>query len=67
MFTAVTITAKEKLCPMEKAECNPEACPYAKGHFDRVNEAVFDILHLEQEMDRETVLRYAEKIPGLPL
>ena len=61
VFTAVTITAKEKLCPMEKAECNPEACPYAKGHFDRVNEAVFDILHLEQEMDRETVLRYAEK------
>ena len=61
VFTAVTITAKEKLCPMEKTECNPEACPYAKGHFDRVNEAVFDILHLEQEMDRETVLRYAEK------
>ena len=46
VFTAVTITAKEKLCPMEKAECNPEACPYARGHFDRVNEAVFDILHL---------------------
>ena len=66
VFTAVTITAKEKLCPMEKAECNPEACPYAKGHFDRVNEAVFDILHLEQEMDRETVLRYAEKYRVCP-
>ena len=66
VFTAVTITAKEKLCPMEKAECNPEACPYAKGHFDRANEAVFDILHLEQEMDRETVLRYAEKYRVCP-
>lgn len=66
VFTAVTITAKEKLCPMEKAECNPEACPYARGHFDRVNEAVFDILHLEQEMDRETVLRYAEKYRVCP-
>ena len=66
VFTAVTITAKVKLCPMEKAECNPEACPYAKGHFDRVNEAVFDILHLEQEMDRETVLRYAEKYRVCP-
>ena len=66
VFTAVTITAKEKLCPMEKTECNPEACPYAKGHFDRVNEAVFDILHLEQEMDRETVLRYAEKYRVCP-
>ena len=66
VFTAVTITAKEKLCPMEKTECNPEACPYARGHFDRVNEAVFDILHLEQEMDRETVLRYAEKYRVCP-
>lgn len=66
VFTAVTITAKEKLCPMEKTECNPEACPYAKGHFDRVNEAVFDILHLEQEMERETVLRYAEKYRVCP-
>ena len=66
VFTAVTITAKEKQCPMEKAECNPEACPYARGHFDRVNEAVFDILHLEQEMDRETVLRYAEKYRVCP-
>ena len=66
VFTAVTITAKEKLCPMEKTECNPEACPYAKGHLDRVNEAVFDILHLEQEMDRETVLRYAEKYRVCP-
>jgi len=66
VFSSVTITAKEKLCPMEKTECNPEACPYAKGHFDRVNEAVFDILHLEQEMTREKILEYAEKYQVCP-
>ena len=33
----ITLTAKEKICFCEKAECNPEACPYAKGHFDRVS------------------------------
>ncbi len=66
VFSSVTITAKEKLCPMEKAECNPEACPYAKGHFDRVNEAVFDILHLEQEISREKILEYAEKYKVCP-
>ena len=60
IFTSVTITAKEKLCPMDECECNPDACPYAKGHFDRVNEAVFDILHLEQEITREKILQYAE-------
>ena len=66
VFSSVTITAKEKLCPREKAECNPDACPYAKGHFDRVNEAVFDILHLEQEMTREKILEYAEKYQVCP-
>lgn len=65
-FTSVTITAKEKLCPMETMECNPEACPYAKGHYDRVNEAVFDILHLEQEMTREKILEYAKKYQVCP-
>lgn len=59
-FSTVTITAKEKLCPMEKAECNPDACPYAKGHFDRVNDAVFDIIHEETGITREKVQRYAE-------
>ena len=24
--------------------CNPDACPYAKGHFDRVNDAVYELL-----------------------
>ena len=66
VFSSVTITAKEKLCPLEKMECNPDACPYAKGHFDRVNEAVFDILHMEQEMTREKILEYAEKYQVCP-
>ena len=66
IFSSVTITAKEKLCPLEKMECNPEACPYAKGHFDRVNEAVFDILHMEQEMTREKILNYAERYQVCP-
>lgn len=65
-FSSVTITAKEKLCPREKTECNPAACPYAKGHYDRVNEAVFDIIHMEQEMTREVILEYAEKYQVCP-
>lgn len=65
-FSSVTITAKEKLCPREKTECNPAACPYAKGHYDRVNEAVFDIIHMEQDMTREVILEYAEKYQVCP-
>lgn len=65
-FSTVTITAKEKLCPMEKTECNPDACPYAKGHFDRVNDAVYDIIHQERGITREKVLDYAERYRVCP-
>lgn len=66
IFSSVTVTAKEKLCPLEETECNPDHCPYAKGHFDRVNEAVFDILHLEQDITREKILSYAERYQVCP-
>lgn len=57
----VTITAKEKLCFLEKPECNPDACSYAKGHYDRVNDAVYDLIHREFGITRETVLSYARE------
>ncbi|MEY8356381.1 ATP-dependent DNA helicase [Lachnospiraceae bacterium 54-53] len=65
-LNTVTITAKEKLCFLETPECNPDACPYAKGHFDRVGEAVYDIIHMETGITREVVLRYAEKYRVCP-
>ncbi|HJC47487.1 MAG TPA: ATP-dependent DNA helicase [Candidatus Lachnoclostridium pullistercoris] len=65
-FTAVTVTAKEKLCVLEKPDCNPLACPRAAGHFDRVNDAVYDLIHQEQEITREVILAYAEKYRVCP-
>ena len=59
-FKTVTVTAKEKICPMESCECNPEACPYAKGHFDRILEALYDLVTREEHFPREVILRYAE-------
>ncbi len=56
----VTLTAKEKICIHEKVNCNPEECKRAKGHFDRVNDAVFDLINHEVEISRETIERYAE-------
>lgn len=56
----VLITAKEKLCLCEEMDCNPVSCPYAKGHFDRVNDAVFDLLQKEDIFTREVILEQAE-------
>ena len=46
---------------MEETECNPEACPYAKGHYDRVNDAVFELISAKEAFDRAAILEQAEK------
>ena len=56
---SVTLTAKEKICPMEKCECDPENCPYAKGHFDRINDAMYDLLTNEDDFSRQTLTEYS--------
>ena len=59
---SVSLTAKEKMCFCEEVNCNPDACPYAKGHFDRINDAVFDILNSDiDQMVREDLQAHAEK------
>ncbi len=60
-FRSVLITAKEKICPLEEMKCEPEHCPYAKGHFDRINEAVYDCITHECNVTREVLLEYANK------
>lgn len=57
----VTLTAKEKLCILETPDCNPESCPRARGHFDRVNAAVFDLITHRDSISREDILEYAQK------
>lgn len=60
-FISITITAKDKICFMDERNCNPTYCEYAKGHFDRVNEALMDMLQKETQITREILLLYAEK------
>lgn len=57
----IQITAKEKMCLCEEMECNPVHCPYAKGHYDRVNDAVYDLLQKEDMLTREVILQQAEE------
>ncbi len=57
----VTLTAKEKICFTGEAECNPDACPYAKGHFDRVNDAVYEFISSGEVFDRPAIEAQAEK------
>lgn len=60
-FKVITLTAKEKICFCEETNCNPDDCPYAKGHFDRVNDAVYELLTEADVMSREVLEAQARK------
>lgn len=63
---SIVLTAKEKICFMEETECNPEHCPYAGGHFDRVNDAVFALLTSKDRFTRDEVEEYARRYKVCP-
>ena len=65
-YKVITLTAKEKICFCEETTCNPDACPYAKGHFDRVNDAVYDLITTAHEMTREVLETQAKKFRVCP-
>lgn len=62
----VTLTAKEKLCFLEEMDCNPVSCPYAKGHYDRINDAVFGMINEADSFSRQVVKEYAMKYQICP-
>lgn len=57
----VTITAKDKICLNEEINCSKEHCVFADGHYDRINDAVLDILANESLMPRNVIEGYARK------
>lgn len=62
----IQITAKEKMCLCAEMECNPVHCPYARGHYDRVNDAVFGLLQKEDFFTREVLLEQAREYQVCP-
>ena len=58
---SVVLTAKEKICLSAKKECNPVDCPYARGHYDRINDAVYDTICSADRFDRDSVQEAARK------
>lgn len=59
---SVLLTAKDKMCFCEETDCNPEKCPYAKGHFDRINAAVYELFNTSaDQLTREVLQAHARK------
>ncbi|EAG8525302.1 ATP-dependent DNA helicase [Listeria innocua] len=63
---SVTITAKDKICFLDERKCDPEHCQFARGYYDRLNEALFDMLQTEETITRSVVEAFARKYTLCP-
>ena len=55
----ITLTAKDKICPLEERVCTPEACPRADGYYDRINAALYSFLSQTDEFTRADIEAFA--------
>ncbi|MCR5202092.1 MAG: hypothetical protein K6D02_03235, partial [Lachnospiraceae bacterium] len=63
---ATILYAKEKICPLSKAECTKESCPYANGHFDRVDQGLKEIIQTKTMVDKDVLLEISDKYTICP-
>jgi len=62
----VTLTAKDKVCFLEERNCNPEICPYANGYYSRVNDAIFEMIQINDQFTRTEIEHYGKKYQLCP-
>lgn len=70
VFRSVTLTAKEKVCLAQneagRPVCMPEACPYARGYYDRRKEALAALLDGGGQLDRPAIEAAARQFTVCP-
>jgi DNA excision repair protein ERCC-2 len=55
---ALTITAKDKICFNPDSACHPDECEFAKGHYDRIDDALNHIFH-QDSFTRDAIIQVA--------
>jgi DNA excision repair protein ERCC-2 len=56
---SLVITAKDKICFKPDAACSPDECEFAKGYFDRVDDAEEEFFH-EESFTGDVIERIAK-------
>lgn len=62
---SVTLTAKEKICFCPPATCDPDVCPFARGYFDKVKQALGE-LENQQAFTRPLIEEIARQYEVCP-
>jgi Rad3-related DNA helicase len=71
---ALVMTARDKICPLVRGAqasqirsrplttlCNPVECPLARGHYNAVNDALFELIEGREVIDAEYVTQVAAR------
>ncbi len=65
VIKTVTVSAKESVCFCRNAgahpACDPDECEYARGYYERVWEAIYELLTSQDSYTKKTLLAYARK------
>ena len=58
---AVTVTAKHRICFKGRPICDPDACEFARGYYDRRGDALEALFAAPRTLDRATVEEVARR------
>lgn len=56
---AIKLQSKEKMCQMDSRKCNPDECPFALGYYDKVKNAIDEIITNNNLIDESVILSTA--------
>ena len=72
--TVLVVTARDKICPLRSRThgadmrarplaslCNPVECPYARGHYDAVNDALYEAITSHDVLDSAAIRQVAAR------
>ena len=62
---STVISAKAKCCLMEKQDCNPDYCPYARNYYKKVHDALPEILK-EDNFNTESIKNFSQQYEVCP-
>jgi DNA excision repair protein ERCC-2 len=63
---SITLTAKDKICFCPDAVCHPDECIFAKGYFDHIDAAVFELFTHADRFTREAIEKAARDFQICP-
>lgn len=55
---SIVLSSRENMCQLEKSECNPEQCEFARNYYDKINKVIKEVLLKEKNINRDIILHY---------